>query len=110
MLGLRIVKEGEDKTLRFDCENCSFFPSLEDNDSCMVAVINALIENPSATRVAFSQKREYEYDYDQTGMLMEIANLQTRLSRQKFFYTERNRSDLFIAIKTYFIISLNQTR
>ena len=101
-LDYEFVKEGEDSTLRFNCESCPFFPSIEDNDSCMVAVIDALMENPSATRVALSQQRDYEYDYEQTALLKEIASLQSRLSRHRFFHAEQEGSDLFVTLKNIF--------
>ncbi len=98
-LDYELVKEGEDRTLRFDCEECSFFPSVEESEACMVAAINALIENPSATRIVFSQKRDYEYDYEQTSMLLEIAKVQSELSRQRIFYLDSSNQALFVRMK-----------
>ncbi len=98
-LDYELVKEGEDRTLRFDCEECSFFPSVEESDACMVAAIDALIENPSATRVVFSQKRDYEYDFEQTSMLLEIANVQSELSRQRIFFLDSSNQALFVQMK-----------
>jgi len=100
-LDYEFVKEGDDRVLRFDCENCPFFPSIEDNESSMVAVIDALIENPSATRIVLSQKRDYEYDYDQTIMLLEIARLQSQLSRQRTVFAP-SKSTLFVRLKNVF--------
>ncbi len=98
-LDYELVKEGEDRTLRFNCEECSFFPSIEESEACMVAVINALIENPSATRVVLSQKRDYEYDYDQTSMLLEIAKVQSELSRQRIFLLDSTNQAIFVRMK-----------
>src|SRR3989338_6209088 len=98
-LDYELVKEGEDRTLRFDCEECSFLPSVEDSEACMVAAINALIENPSATRIVFSQKRDYEYDYEQTSMLLEIARVHSELSRQRFFFIDDSKSAVFVQLK-----------
>ncbi len=98
-LEYELVKEGEDRTLRFDCEECSFFPSIEDSEACMVAAVDALIENPSATRIVFSQKRDYEYDYEQTSTLLEIAKVQSELSRQRVFFLDSSNQALFIQMK-----------
>tara|TARA_Y100000310_G_scaffold345802_1_gene470155 strand:+ start:13773 stop:15992 length:2220 start_codon:yes stop_codon:yes gene_type:complete len=101
-LDYEFVKEGDDRVLRFDCEDCPFFPSIESNESCMVAAINALIENPSATRIVFSQKRDYEYDYEQTSMLIEIAKIQSQLSRQRTYLFDKTKSALFVRLKNLF--------
>ncbi|MBI2663956.1 type II/IV secretion system ATPase subunit [Candidatus Woesearchaeota archaeon] len=93
-LGYEFLKEGEDRVLRFDCEECPFFPSIEDNETVMAAVIDALLENPAATRIVLSQKRDYEYDFDQCQMLLEIAQLQAQLSRQRV-----EGSSLFVRLK-----------
>ncbi len=98
-LDYELVKDGEDRTLRFDCEECSFFPSIEDSETCMIAAVNALIENPSATRVVFSQKRDYEYDYEQTSMLLEVAKVQSELSRQRIFLLDSSNQALFVQMK-----------
>ena len=76
-------KEGEDTVLRIDAEECPFFPSIEDNAMCMSLVINKLVEVPGITRVVFSQKRDYEYDYGQVRMLAEIGKLRNQLVKQQ---------------------------
>ncbi|MBS3133381.1 type II/IV secretion system ATPase subunit [Candidatus Woesearchaeota archaeon] len=100
-LDYEFLKEGEDSVLRFDCEECPFFPSIEDNETSMAAVLDALIENPSATRIVLSQKRDYEYDYEQTRMLREIAVIQSQLSRQKPVFAT-SKSTLFVRLKNIF--------
>ncbi len=105
-LDYELVKEGEDRTLRFDCEDCPFFPSIEESEASMTAVINALLENPSATRVVLSQKRDYEYDYEQTAMLLEVARVQSELSRRRIFLLDSSRQSVFVQMKNIIYRSL----
>lgn len=78
-----VIREGEDITIRIDCEKCMFFPSLEDDGRVMAMAIEALAETGTATKLVFVQKRDYEYDYNQTTMLLEIAKLFRQLSKER---------------------------
>jgi len=88
-------KEGEDVVLRIDAEECPFFPSIEDNAICMSYVIDKLIENPGVTRVVFSQKRDYEYDYDQVSMLAEIGKLRNHIVKQQVLFSLSSLGGIF---------------
>ncbi|MBD3304561.1 hypothetical protein GF343_05435 [Candidatus Woesearchaeota archaeon] len=70
-----IAREGEEITIRINCDECTFFPSIEDSPKTMAMVIDILAETGNATRIVITQKRDYEYDYDQTRMLLEIARV-----------------------------------
>lgn len=78
-----VVREGEDVILRIDFNNYNMFPSLEDNSYCMSIASDRLIENPGVTKIVFHQKRDYEYGYEQTQILLEVAKLQDNLIRKK---------------------------
>ncbi|MBI2574765.1 Flp pilus assembly complex ATPase component TadA [Candidatus Woesearchaeota archaeon] len=78
------IREGEENVLRIDCDKCSFFPSIEDNSLVMSKTIDLLIENPGISRIVLYQKRDYEYDYEQTRILAEIAALQAKLAKSSF--------------------------
>ncbi len=78
-----IIREGEEITIRINCEDCTFFPSIEDSPKTMSMVIEILAEAGSATRIIIMQKRDYEYDYDQTIMLVEIARLYKDILKHK---------------------------
>ena len=78
-----ILREGEEITIRINCDDCTFFPSIEDSPKAMSMVIEILAEAGSATRIIISQKRDYEYDYDQTKMLVEIAKLYKDIIKHK---------------------------
>ncbi len=78
-----VIHEGEDTILRIDFEKATIFPSLEDSQSCMSITVENLIQNPGVTKILFYQKRDYEYSYEQTQLLTEIANVYNKLIKQK---------------------------
>jgi flagellar protein FlaI len=78
-----VIREGEEITIRIDCEKCPFFPSIEDDPRVMSLAMDALAETGTATKIVLVQKRDYEYDYNQTAMLLEIAKLYRQLSKEK---------------------------
>ena len=102
LLDYTFSKEGDEQVLRFDCEKSPFFPSLEDNELIMGAVIDALSENITATRVILQQKRDYEYDQSQTQLLKSISKLKKYLSRQRFFMLDKTKTELYVALKKIF--------
>lgn len=81
-----LIREGEDNTLHIDYENSTILPSIEDSEICMSFVIEKLAELTNVTKIVLSQRRDYEYDYDQTLMLYEIAKLYNKLIKQKEFF------------------------
>lgn len=78
-----IIREGEDKVLRIDCDQCTFPPTVEDSATCMSKTIELLAEVSGVTRLVLFQKRDYEYDYYQTQLLAELAQLYKILSKDK---------------------------
>lgn len=81
-----IIREGDEVILRIDCEQCTFFPSLEDNPRVMAMAIDYLSEVGNVTKLVFVQKRDFEYDYTQVLLLAEIANIVKRLSQNRLGY------------------------
>jgi archaeal flagellar protein FlaI len=77
--------EGENKILKVNLEKCSFPPSIEYSELCMSKVIDALLEVSGVTIISLSQLREYEYDYSQTNLLLELASLYKKLNRDERF-------------------------
>jgi len=75
--------EGEDRILKVNCSECTRVPSIEDDPICMARTIEKLAEAGHITKVVFSQKRDYEYEYDQTLLLLEIAKLYNKLLKEK---------------------------
>ncbi|MEK6837973.1 MAG: hypothetical protein AABX69_04950, partial [Nanoarchaeota archaeon] len=88
-------KEGEDVVLRVNSEDCPFFPSIEDNAICMSAVIDKLVESPGITKVVFSQKRDYEYDFGQVRLLAEIGKLRNQIIKQQVLLSVSSVAGIF---------------
>tara|TARA_Y100000034_G_C6900257_1_gene416110 strand:+ start:123 stop:2390 length:2268 start_codon:yes stop_codon:yes gene_type:complete len=81
--GHEIEKQGNIDVLKIYCQNYPYLPSIEDNAIGMTKVMDKLIEIPSAQKIVLVDRRNYEYNYDQTRMLMEIANLYKYLVKEK---------------------------
>ncbi|MFT4309607.1 MAG: ATPase, T2SS/T4P/T4SS family [Candidatus Woesearchaeota archaeon] len=84
----RIEREGSDSVLYIDCSKENLSPSIEDSTHMMSLVIKVMSENSDITKIILSYNRDYEYDYSQTRMIMEVAELYKKLSRQRelFYY------------------------
>lgn len=82
-----VLREGEDVILRVDCEDCPFFPSIEDESRLMAMTIDMLAEVGVVTRLVFVQKRDIEYDESQVALLAEIAAAYKQVMRQKMSFS-----------------------
>jgi len=82
-----VIREGEDVIIKVDCERILRIPSIEDDPVYMARIIETLAELPTATKILLVQKRDYEYDYDQVKLLVEIAQLYLKLASQKEFFS-----------------------
>lgn len=87
-----LIREGGESILKVDCESCPYCPSVEDNGLCMSTLIDKLATTGIVTRIVFSKKRDYEYDYAQVVILSELA---------KFYKGLVDGKDMF----SYFSIS-----
>jgi len=85
-----VVKEGEDTVLRIDYENALEVPSLEDSEQCMADTIEKLMANRNITKIIFSQKRDYEYDYAQTRILLEFSKVYSNILKHKAVFNYRS--------------------
>lgn len=77
-----VDRQAEDNILKGDLSKSPLTPSIEDSPITMAKVIETLSQNKGVTKIVLYQKREYEYDYQQTSILDEIARLVSRLSRE----------------------------
>ena len=67
--------------LKIECLKCIYGSSLEDFPQCMSSIINHLMAVKDAKAIVLVKEREYEYDADQTQMLIEIAQVIERSTR-----------------------------
>ena len=81
-----VIREGEESILRFDCAECPFFPSVEDEPRIMAFVIDALSQVGKITKLLLVQKRDIEYDEGQVAMLGQIAQIYKQASSQRLSY------------------------
>jgi len=82
-----VIREGDGTTLAVDYTSRGRIPSIEDDEITMSEAITMLIENPGASKLIFSQKHDYEYDYSQVVLLAEIASLYGKLVRNKELFS-----------------------
>jgi type IV secretory pathway ATPase VirB11/archaellum biosynthesis ATPase len=87
LYGYEVVREGEDNVMRVNYEGAPIVPSIEGNPTVMARTCDNLIESKNVTKIIFMQKREYEYDYNQTAILKEVALVYDKLTRQKEMFT-----------------------
>ena len=77
--------EGENKILRISLEKCGFPPSIEYSGICMAKVVDLLMQVTGVTLINLSQQRQYEYDFDQTSMLTELALVYKKINKDERF-------------------------
>jgi len=82
--------EVKDGILRMNCLGSIFGFTIEDSDVVMARTIEKLIEEKKVIGIVLAETREYEYDYDQTQMLVEIANAITEAVKEKKLLSIRN--------------------
>lgn len=80
---VEVLREGGEDVLKLNYETVPHIPSIEDNAIVMMDALEKLAENPSAARLTFAQRRNYQYDYAQTQMLAEIAQVYNYFVRSK---------------------------
>jgi len=78
-----VQREGGEDVLYINYLGAPFVPSLADNFSVMERTIDCLIENPNVARIVFVQQKNYNYDLEETNMLLEIAQLYVFLLKQE---------------------------
>ncbi len=71
--------ELEGDILKVNCRGCVFGSSIEDFDVCMKTTVDKLREIKKVGRIILSERREHEYDFDQTKLLLEVATLYNKL-------------------------------
>ena len=78
-----VKREGGEDIIYFNYLGSPFVPSVADSGDVMARTIDALSENPNISRVVFVQQKNYNYDLEETSMLLEVAQLYTYLVRQE---------------------------
>ncbi len=78
-----VKREGGEDVLYINYMGAPYVPSIADHPEVMERTIDSLIENPQVSRVVFVQQKNYNYDFKETGYLLEIAQLYVYLVKQE---------------------------
>ncbi|MBD3247580.1 hypothetical protein GF378_03095 [Candidatus Pacearchaeota archaeon] len=78
-----VQREGGEDVLYINYLGAPYVPSLADSAEVMGRTMDALIENPNISRIVFVQQKNYNYDFNETSMLLEMANLYVFLMKQE---------------------------
>ena len=79
----QVRREGGEDVLYINYLGASYVPSLADYPEVMARTMDALAENPNVSRIIFVQQKNYNYDFRETGILLEISQLYTYLLKQE---------------------------
>jgi len=60
-----------------------YVPDIADSQEVMERTMDILIENPNLSRVVFVQQKNYNYDFEETSLILEIAQLYVYLVKQE---------------------------
>ncbi len=80
----------EGGVLRINCLGSIYGCSLEDSDMVMSKVLDSLIAERKIVTIILAESREYEYDFPQTKLLIEIANAFSEILREKKIISLKN--------------------
>ena len=78
-----VQREGGEDVLYINYNGAPFFPSLAGSAKVMEMTIDSLIENSNVSRIVFVQDKNYNYDFQETNYLLEIASLYVYLLKQE---------------------------
>ena len=78
-----VKREGGEDVLYINYMGAPYVPSIADHPEVMERTIDSLIENPNASRIVFVQQKNYNYDFRETGYLLEVAQLYVFLIKQE---------------------------
>lgn len=82
--------EIKDGILHMSCLGSIFGFTMEDSDVVMARVIEKIIEEKKVAGIVLAETREYEYDYDQTKMIVEIAQAVISILKEKKLLSIKN--------------------
>jgi archaeal flagellar protein FlaI len=78
-----VQREGGEDILYINYLGAPYVPSISDFPEVMERVMDFLIENPNVSRVVLVQQKNYNYDFSETSILLEIAQLYVYLIKQE---------------------------
>ncbi|MBI3413687.1 MAG: Flp pilus assembly complex ATPase component TadA [Candidatus Aenigmarchaeota archaeon] len=91
-MALQFEYNPEDNSIRLNTLGTLYGSSLEDFEAIMAAAIDKIAEVKKVSRIVLAETREYEYDWEQTRLLVEIANALDEIVRGRRLLTVTNIS------------------
>ena len=84
-----VQREGGEDVLYVNYLGAPYVPDIAGSSEIMERSINVLIENPNVSRIVFVQQKNYNYDFKETSLLIEIAQLYVYLIKQENILSQR---------------------
>ncbi len=78
-----IQRKGGEDIIFINYIGAPYVPSLSNHAEVMGRTIDVLMDNPNVSRVIFVQQKNYNYDFKETSLLLEIAQFYVYLVRQE---------------------------
>ncbi|MFH1801728.1 MAG: type II/IV secretion system ATPase subunit [archaeon] len=78
-----VQREGGEEILYINYLGAPFVPNIAEYPEVMERTFDALIENSNVSRVVFVQQKNYNYDFNEVSMLLELSQLYIYLARQE---------------------------
>ena len=83
LYGYEVLREGGEDVLYMNYLGAPYVPGLSEYPQVMERTVDALIKNPNVSRIVFVQQKNYNYDFDETALLLEMANLYVYFIKQE---------------------------
>ncbi|RLG15918.1 hypothetical protein DRN69_02295 [Candidatus Pacearchaeota archaeon] len=84
-----VQREGGEDVVYINYTGAPYVPSLVDYPEVMERTVDVLIENPNVSRIVFVQQKNYNYDFEETSLLLEIAQLYVYLTKQENILSQK---------------------
>ena len=80
--------DDKNQTMRINCLGCIYGASIEDSEVCMGRIIEKLFEVKKVSKIVLAETREYEYDYPQVKLLVQLADAIQEIMRKRLISLE----------------------
>ena len=78
-----VQRKGGEDIIYINYIGVPYVPSISEHPDVMERTIDVLMENPNVSRVVFVQQKNYNYDFKETVLLLEIAQFYVYLVKQE---------------------------
>ncbi len=72
----------DEKKIEVNCSGCIYGSSIADYEECMARTIDKILEVKGVESIVFKNSREYEYPYEQTKLLVQIAEVMKEITKE----------------------------